>query len=58
MEDKKTDLTHPVHWATYVAVGDMDAIKKQSGLLYFIGLAPLVAMFYFWRRYLKKRKKK
>jgi len=57
-EDKKTDLTHPVHWATYVAVGDMDAIKKQSELLYFIGLAPLVAMFYFWRRYLKKRKKK
>jgi len=48
---KDAELCHPLHWATYMPVGDMDAVKEKNWYLYLIGMAPLVALFYFWRKY-------
>lgn len=50
-KEKDAALCHPVHWATYVPVGNMNAVKEKSWYLYLIGIAPLVALLYFWRKY-------
>ena len=49
-KEKDADLCHPLHWGTYMPVGDMDAVKEKNWYLYLIGIAPLVALFYFWRK--------
>jgi len=57
-KEKDADLCHPLHWATYMPVGDMDAVKEKNWYLYLIGIAPLVALLYFWRRHIKGATKK
>ncbi len=49
-KEKDAEICHPLNWATYMPVGDMDAVKEKNWYLYLIGIAPLVALFYFWRR--------
>ncbi len=56
-DDKKVDRSHPKNWAAFAPVGDMDAVKEQNWYLYFAGIIPLIAMFYFWRRYTKSKLK-